>query len=729
MCPPDQSAPGHSDAAAAATGPHTPQPSPRLASAARTGLRARLERLPGVGSRRAERLAKLGLLEVRQAIVHFPRDYKDFSGRHSVDTMAVGEHAAVAGEVVDIGSRTTITGRAMVTVLLSTPAGPLRGIWFGMPFMAKQFRVGSRVVLAGVGKQSAGGWEMAHPEVRYLDADEESESSPWLAVYPLAEGVRQSDVRIGVRAALREVEGHLQETFRPEELEARSLLPIFEAFRAVHLPASREEIEAGKRRFIYQELYMLQLALRLHRRQAEVTHRAPLIDAPPDLRSRVEGLFPFPLTTAQRRVAGEILSDMACTTPMQRLLQGDVGSGKTAVAAIALFTAALTGHQAVIMAPTELLARQHVATLERLLTGRSLLDTAGRLLEPRVELLIGGQRKAARQATLERIATGESRLIVGTQALVASPPTFHRLGLVVIDEQHRFGVVQRARLQQDGSQPHTLVMTATPIPRTVAHAIYGDLDLSVIDEQPPGRQPVQTYRVGPQQVDRWWDFFRKKLREGRRGYVVVPAVEESESGLASIDSALEELANGPLEAFRLGLVHGRLATDVKQAIMEDFRQGRIDVLVATSVVEVGIDVPEATLMTILDADRFGLAQLHQLRGRVARGATRGICGAFTEVKDDHPRLDAFVETTDGFRLAEFDLVQRGPGELVGTKQSGVPPLCVADIIRDANVATEAREHAIATLAENPFLEGDDLARLRKLVVRRWGNSLDLGAIG
>jgi ATP-dependent DNA helicase RecG len=726
MGPPDTTADaGHPGDAVQ---PHPPQQAPASRSQS-SGLRARLERLPGVGSRRGERLNRLGLVEVRQALVHFPRDYKDFTGSHSVETLVAGEHAAVAGEVIDVGSRTTITGKVMVIVLLKTDSGPLRGIWFGMPFIAKRFRVGSRVVLAGVARQAGGSWEIAHPEVRYLDADEDAESSPWLAVYPLTDGVRQSDVRMGVRAALAAAEGQLQETFRPEELEARSLLPIYDAFRAVHLPASTEEIEAGRRRFIYQELYMLQLALRLHRRQAEVTHRAAAILVPPDLRSRIEGVFPFPLTLAQRKVAGEILADLAHDTPMQRLLQGDVGSGKTAVAVVALLAAALTGHQGVIMAPTELLARQHVATLERLLGGDPLTDTAGKPLPMNVELLIGGQGRAARAGTLERIASGEARLIVGTQALVASPPRFRQLGLVVIDEQHRFGVVQRARLQQDGCQPHTLVMTATPIPRTVAHAVYGDLDLSTIDEQPPGRQPVQTYRVGLQQLDRWWTFFRRKLRDGRRGYVVVPAVEESASGLTSIDSVFEELANGPLEAFRLGLVHGRLAPDAKHGIMEDFRQGRLDVIVATSVVEVGIDVPEATLMTILDADRFGLAQLHQLRGRVARGATRGICAAVTSVKDDHPRLEAFVNTADGFRLAEFDLIQRGPGEIVGKKQSGVPPLCLADIIRDAAIATEAREHAVATLAENPFLEGDELARLRKLVVHRWGDSLDLGGIG
>ena len=320
--------------------------------------------------------------------------------------------------------------------------------------------------------------------------------------------------------------------------------------------------------------------------------------------------------------------------------------------------------------------------------------------------------------------------MIGTQALVCGTAMFKNLALVVIDEQHRFGVLQRAVLQQGQADPHTLVMTATPIPRTIAHAVYGDLDVSVLDEQPPGRQPVATYRVGPDDLDRWWDFFRKKLVAGRRGYVVVPAVEESKRDLTSIASAYESLTNGPLEAFRLGLIHGRLKPKAKAAVMEDFRAGRLDVLVATSVIEVGIDVPEATIMTILDAESFGLAQLHQLRGRVARGRVQGICGAVTSSQSDpHPRVDAFVATTDGFQLAEKDLLLRGPGDLVGTRQSGMPPLYLADLLRDGSVVAEARRDALDLFQRDPDLADPRLDRLQKLILDRWGDTLGLGKIG
>jgi ATP-dependent DNA helicase RecG len=692
-------------------------------------LSRRLSRLRGVTAARAAKLARLGLEQVRDVLIHFPREYKDFSGAHRLDSLVAGEHASVTGRVLDVGSRTTSGGRQMLVVTLACDGGRLRGVWFNMPFMARRFRPASRVVFAGAPRLAAGGWEMAHPEVRQLEGDEQSDTE-WLPVYPLTAGVKQSDVRIAAAAAIDSVGDHLREAFLPEELEARRLLPIAEAFREIHRPTSRERLEAARRRFIYQELYMLQLALRVHRRQLETFVRAPVIELPSHLRSRIEGLFRFSFTAAQRRVVDEILSDLARPTPMQRLLQGDVGSGKTAVAASAMLAAVLTGHQAVLMAPTELLARQHFATLTELIRRRRLVAADGEPLKPRVELLIGGQGRGRRRRAAQRIETGVSQLIIGTQALLTADLKFANLGLVVIDEQHRFGVVQRSLLQGSLLQPHTLVMTATPIPRTVAHSLYGDLDLSTIDEVPPGRQPVATYRVGPAELDRWWSFFRRKLGEGRRGYVVVPAVEESARGLASVASVLEELANGPLEAFRLGLVHGRMAPETKQGVMESFRAGRLDVLVATSVVEVGIDVPEATLMTIMDADRFGLAQLHQLRGRVARGATRGICGAITEsTESEHPRIDAFVGSTDGFQLAEIDLVLRGPGELLGTRQSGAPPLTVADIVRDGSLAAEAREHAIAVLAENPFLEGKPFARLRKLIGRRWGERLNLGAIG
>jgi ATP-dependent DNA helicase RecG len=697
-----------------------------------------LERLPGVGTARAEKIARLGLVTVRDAVMHFPREYRDFSGAHAVADLRAGEHASVAGEVVDVAARTLFSGRHMLTVRVAATDGTVRAVWFGMPFMAKRFAKGIRVVVAGQPRHKAGGWEFAHPDVRWLGETEEAHASEWLAVYPLAEGVQQAQVRMAVQAALGHAAGIVPEALPADMLAAKGLLPIEQALREIHAPSAAGMIDAARRRFVYQELFMLQLALRMHRRRQQERRLAPPLPVDARLDARIRARFPFEFTPAQRRVCAEIAADLGRTEPMSRLLQGDVGSGKTAVAIYAMLaaaatpvcgadgTAAVSGdgrpqrHQAAIMAPTELLARQHMATLERLLAGS----------ETEVQLLVGGQPARQREKILERIAAGRTAIVVGTQALVFGAAAFPHLGLVVIDEQHRFGVLQRATLQRGAAEPHTLVMTATPIPRTIAHAVYGDLDVSVLDEQPPGRQPVATYRVGPDDLERWWEFFRRKLREGRRGYVVVPAVEESKRDLASIASAYEELANGHLEAFRLGLVHGRMKAKEKAAVMEAFRGGYLDVLVATSVIEVGIDVPEATLMTILDAESFGLAQLHQLRGRVARGATQGICGAVTGMQaEPHPRVDAFVATTDGFRLAEQDLVLRGPGDLVGTRQSGAPPLYLADLLRDGSVVAEARRDALALFESDPELADPTLDRLKKLIVDRWGGTLGLGQVG
>jgi ATP-dependent DNA helicase RecG len=703
-----------------------------------------LERLPGVGTARAQRLARLGLVTVRDAIMHFPRDYRDFSGAHAVAGLAEGEHASLSGDVVDVGTRTLVSGRQMLTVLVAVGSDRVRAVWFNMPFMARRFAVGMRVAIAGTPKRRAGIWEFAHPEVRWLAAGEDPHASEWLAIYPLAEGVQQSHVRVAVRAALDHAAGICPEAFPDETLAAKNLLPIERALREMHAPSGADGAAAARRRFVYQELFMLQLALRMQRGRQQERRAAPMLPVDARLDSRIRARFGFEFTPAQRRVCAEIAADIGRSEPMNRLLQGDVGSGKTAVAIYALLAAVATPvrrpaaaaeaaqepvigadgrperYQAAVMAPTELLARQHLATLEKLLAGSGI----------EVELLVGGQTARRREQVLARIAAGQTGIVVGTQALVCGAAPFRHLGLVVIDEQHRFGVLQRAVLQQGQAEPHTLVMTATPIPRTIAHAVYGDLDVSVLDELPPGRQPVASYRVGPDDLDRWWDFFRRKLAGGRRGYVVVPAVEDSPRGLSSIGSAFETLANGPLEAFRLGLMHGRLKPREKAAVMEDFRAGKLDVLVATSVIEVGIDVPEATLMTILDAETFGLAQLHQLRGRVARGPVRGICGAVTASQHDpQPRVDVFVATADGFALAEKDLVLRGPGDLVGTRQSGAPPLYLADLLRDGAVVAEARRDALELFDRDPTLAEPSLERLKKLIVDRWGATLGLGQIG
>jgi ATP-dependent DNA helicase RecG len=399
-----------------------------------------------------------------------------------------------------------------------------------------------------------------------------------------------------------------------------------------------------------------------------------------------------------------------------------VGSGKTVEALYAMLVAVAHGQQAALMAPTEILARQHAATLERLLAESQV----------RRGLLLGGMPTAKRAELLAEIASGAMHLVIGTQAILQEDVRFAKLGLVVIDEQHKFGVRQRATLRGGDAAPHYLVMSATPIPRSLAMTQFGDLDLSVIRDAPPGRQPVKTYWAKDDQRDKWWAFFTRKLNEGRQGYVIVPLVEESaEAQATSLNEAYESLANGPLEAFRLGLVHGRLTQAEKDAAMEDFRSGRTQALIATSVVEVGVDVPNATVMTIEGADHFGLAQLHQLRGRISRGAFPGYCTAFTtsETDDVKQRIEAFVSTTDGFRLAELDFALRGPGHLLGTQQSGMPPLMIADLERDREILNEARRDAQAIVELDPGLADPAFAKIRRMVLSRFGHALELADVG
>jgi ATP-dependent DNA helicase RecG len=473
---------------------------------------------------------------------------------------------------------------------------------------------------------------------------------------------------------------------------------------------------------VYQELLVLQLALALRKRMLTIDARAPELPTSAKIDARIVRLFPFELTAGQRQAIDEIAADMARPHPMNRLLQGEVGSGKTVVAVYAMLLAVAHGHQAALMAPTEVLARQHFRTLSV-----SLAES-----KVRMALLVGSLTAAERRQTLEQIAAGEVDLVVGTQAIIQEGVKFARLGLVVIDEQHKFGVKQRATLKQAGLDPHYLVMTATPIPRTVSMTLFGDLDVSTLREPPPGRQPVHTYLGDDDRREKWWDFFRKKLREGRQGFVITPLVDESDAlEVANVEAAFEHLANGELADFRLGLVHGRLDAAAKDAAMQAFDAGQTQVLVATSVVEVGVDVPNATVMTIESGQRFGLAQLHQLRGRVSRGKHPGYVCVFSEAatEEGRQRLDALAATTDGFELAEVDFRLRGPGDLLGTRQHGLPPLRIADLQRDSELLDSARRDAQQLVAAGAFLHDAAFARLRKMVLARYGKALDLGDVG
>ncbi len=678
--------------------------------------------LKGVGPARAELLERLELHAVRDVLFFFPRDYQDFSDERDVEQLEEGKLQSVRGVVEDIDLRNTSSGGCVLGVSLRCRTGQLRAIWFNQPSMRDRFQFGQRVMFSGKPKYEGLVWQMTHPKVETLDAEEEEPATKILPVYPLTEGLLQWQMRKIVRGTLETYMEVLDEVFPEEYLQAHDLWPLSRALPQVHFPDDQESLDRARRRLVYQELFILQLALAVKRRQQHDQRKAPTLEATAKIDARIRRLFPFELTAGQERAIAEIAADMSGPIPMNRLLQGDVGSGKTVVAVYAMLLAVAHGCQAVLMAPTEVLARQHSLTLDKLLA-----DSRVRRAQ-----LTGGLPPGRRTALLELIAAGEVDVIVGTQAIIQEDVSFANLGLVVIDEQHKFGVRQRAVLKHAGLDPHYLVMTATPIPRTVTMTLFGDLDVSTIDDSPPGRQKVNTYLANEGQRAKWWDFFRRKLREGRQGYVVTPLVEQSEATrAASLDETYETLANGELEAFRIGLIHGRMSSAEKDAAMDRFRSGEIQVLVCTSVVEVGVDVPNATLMTIEDGHHFGLAQLHQLRGRISRGKYAGFCCVFgdPQTEESRRRLGAFVSSTDGFELAETDFKLRGPGNIFGTKQHGMPPLWIADLLRDQSILEEARRDAQALTTADPDLAREEHTKLRQMMMARYGKALDLGDVG
>ncbi|MBI5768788.1 MAG: ATP-dependent DNA helicase RecG [Verrucomicrobia bacterium] len=570
---------------------------------------------------------------------------------------------------------------------------------------------------------------MAHPDV--VIGDEGGGGAGIWVRYPEVEGVPPRIVARLCRAAC-ERDAELCRDGLPRYLRDRLELPgVREALRQLHLvpadltPEAVAALGAGDtqahRRLVFDEFFFLQLGL-ARRRARWRRDRAPALPKTADPLAEVRPCRGFAPTGAQERAAREIAADLGGAEPMNRLLQGDVGSGKTVVAFAAALLVARAGCQSALMAPTEILAEQHLRTVE----------PWARALGLKVALLTAQTPRGSRESILTLLAAGRLHLLIGTHALLAERVGFDRLGLVIVDEQHRFGVIQRLKLLQKGRTPDVLVMTATPIPRTVTLTLFGDLEISTLRDSPPGRQKVNTYHATEEQRARWWEFLRRKLREGRQAYVVVPLVEESDQlNVANVQEAYESLTNGELEAFRLGLIHGRMTSAEKDAVMDDFRRGQIQVLVCTSVVEVGVDVPNATLMTIEGGERFGLAQLHQLRGRISRGSHPGFCCVFADpqTEESQERLKAFVSTTDGFKLAETDFRLRGPGEILGTRQHGLPPFRIADLVRDEAVVIEARRDAQALVSTDPDLSQPPHAALRRMMLTRYGELLELSDVG
>ena len=562
--------------------------------------------LRGVSSLRLEQLQRLDIRTIGDLLFHFPRSYEDLTDHRPIAALAAGQMQTVTGEVVEIEGRQLPDGRCLVSIVLSDDGkNCLEGVWFNQPNISARFRYGQRVAFSGKPKKFRDHWQMSNPRVQGLDGSEPGSMPQVVPVYPLTEDLRPDRLRALLRQAVERFARHLPEVLPPELRQQRSLAVAAQAMSQVHFPASLREAEEGRRRFVYEEFLLLQLGLALRRRELRDRQRAPKLAVTQAMDGRIRQLLSFRLTADQNRAIADVCRDLAGDRPMQRLLQADVGAGKTAVAVYALLVTVANKHQAVLMAPTEVLAQQHWHTLERYLAHSRV----------RRLLLTGALTPRQRREALEKIRTGEADLVIGTQALVQEDVQFAHLGLVVIDEQHKFGVNQRARVRRLGTDPHYLVMTATPIPRTMALTVFGDLDVSIMHQLPPGRLPVQTRWVQNSQRERLYTRLSEELRRGRQGYIVCPLVEEAEAlDLKAATQTFEELQRGPFAGFPLGLLHGRLDEDTKTDVMARFRRRQIHLLVCTSVVEVGVDVPNATLMVVEHAERFGLSQLHRAAG-------------------------------------------------------------------------------------------------------------------
>jgi ATP-dependent DNA helicase RecG len=679
--------------------------------------------VPGVGPQRAELLKNLGIMTARDLLFHVPHGVNDFSDVRPVPRLEADVEQSVHGYVVDRDVRQLTKGRSLVGVLIDCNGHYVRGLWFNQPWVFKKYRDNEHVVFSGKPQRKAGRWEFNSPRVHILAPDEDIENAAGvLPRYALTDGIKMDSMRRMVRSAVEQY-GNLVVDPVPESFRTQHRLPnLPTALRWMHLPDSVQQWESGRYRILLDDLLEFQLGLALRRRTRGRTLNAKQIEVSAKVDARIRRLFEFRFTEGQDTAIREIVLDLGQRHPMHRLLQADVGAGKTAVAVYAMLSAIAAGHQAVLMAPTEVLATQHWETFEELLS------------ESRVQrrLLLGGLPAAKRRELLEGISSGSIQLIIGTQAVIQDSIRFHDLSLAVIDEQHRFGVRQRARFTSQSSSPHVLVMTATPIPRSLCLTQFGDLDVSVIRELPPGRQKVVTARIVevPEQV-RMWNFVKEQISKGRQAYVVCPRVEEkSDDDVASAEAAFRQLSNSELAGLRVELLHGRMDREQRHLVMDRFRNHEIDVLVSTTVIEVGVNVPNATLMMIQQADRFGLAQLHQLRGRICRGSYQGYCFLLstTDAPDAIERLTALEKSSDGFELAEKDAELRGPGDILGLRQSGAMPLRVADPVRDLSILQVARRMA-QDLVDHGHFDQPEFSPLKAIVLNRFANLLDLPQTG
>ena len=674
-----------------------------------------IARLKGVGEAKQRALHEYGISDVLELLMTYPRRWVDRTNQQRVADAALGEEVLLVVEVRGVEERQMRNRRKMVNVRVGDGTGTLRITFFNQPWRARQLTVGLVVAIHGKVEDYRGSLQMTNPVVDLI-GDRTGRIVP---IYPQSEKVRITTWELAalVDQALRRCESRgLADPLSIADQERLGVIGRFEALKSIHGPDSMADATAARRRLAFDELLRVQVELVRRKRELERTSQGIEHVVGGDLVDRFVGALPFPLTEAQRRAIDEIDTDMASPQPMHRLLQGDVGAGKTIVAVAALLNAVSGGHQGALMAPTEVLAEQHGSGVKALLDGLVVVDGDNLFGERplRVELLTNRVTGQDRREVLAGLADGSVDIVIGTHALIQEGVEFGSLGAVVVDEQHRFGVEQRAalRAKSDGVVPDLLVMTATPIPRTAAMTVYGDLEVSALDELPPGRTPIATHwAAGPLSEANVWASVRDEVETGRQAYVVCPLIEESENlEVASAEETFEQLAAGELSNVRVGLLHGRMSSAEKEVTMEAFRARELDVLVATTVIEVGVDVPNATVMVVLDADRFGIAQLHQLRGRVGRGEHASTCWLMTTSEDANPRIEALVASTDGFELAEIDLELRGEGTLMSSAQKGRSDLRLASLRRDRELIEQARGVAFRIIDDDPELAQSNVLR-------------------
>ena len=686
----------------------------------------------GVGPKIGVLLARKGLKTVEDLLYFLPRKYEDRRFVKTITQAEVGKKETVIGDVVRAQIH-PYNRRKVFEVVLQDESGIIKAKWFkgSFTYLRNTFKPGIRVILTGDVRLYQFELEMIHPDFEILEEGEDSRLhfKRIVPIYSETEGLGQKPLRRILMHAVEDYARYVPGPIPRDICERQGLIDIIEAVRTVHFPGQEEQLHplndmrsTAHKRLIFDELFYFELAMAL-KHKGHILEEGIAFQTRGELSGRFLSILPFALTGAQQRVVEEIRTDMARPSPMHRLLQGDVGSGKTVVSMAAMLTACENGYQAAIMAPTEILAEQHYRNIARWVESLGL----------RAALLLGSMRPAEKKEVVRQIENGEIQFVVGTHALIQEGVEFWKLGLVVVDEQHRFGVVQRAALRAKGANPDVLVMTATPIPRTLAMTVYGDLDISVLDEMPPGKKPVKTKVFFEKERPRVYEIVRKEIVKGNQVFIVYPLVTESEAlDLKDATRMAEHLQKDVFPELRIGLVHGRMKGSEKDEIMKSFNDGRLDILVSTTVIEVGIDIPQASLMVIEHAERFGLAQLHQLRGRVGRSDIPSYCVLMTAHKGSEnarKRLRIMEQTTDGFRIAEADLEIRGPGEFMGTRQSGFPDFRVADILRDGRLLNDARTEAFQLVERDPRLERPEHAALREVLLWKWEGRLDLARTG